>query len=58
MGGSEIMAALRNVAIININPALLWKRYKYVQHISLRGFSAHPPVLASISYDSLKLATS
>ena len=31
MGGSEIMAVLRNVAMISINPTLIWKRYKYVQ---------------------------
>ena len=34
MGGSEIMAALRNAAIISINPALLRKWYKYIQRIS------------------------
>ena len=49
MGGSEIMVALRNAAVICINPALLRKLYKYIQRISFSDFSARSRVLESIS---------
>ena len=42
--------------MISINPTLLRRWYKYIQHISFGGFSAHSRVSDSISYNSLQLA--